>query len=123
LSLAIQGSRLVAVRRVATAPFEIPREPIMSKETLVAGGTGQQLLTNQYPLKWVLVQNVSTDTITLDKIADDPASVVKGSGIVLTKANSEGEGGGFFKFHNMNPSKWGWIGDTTGSIITVLRWN
>jgi len=121
LSLAIQGSRLVATRRRPTIPVQRGTD-LMSVVSLTTGGTPQRVLPFNTHIKWGMIQNISTDIITLAKIEeDDPSLITQGEGFMLGKANSSGAGGGHIVLPEINFRLWAWVGSTTGSKITVMR--
>ena len=94
----------------------------MSIESLTTGGTPQRVLPFNTPIKWAMIQNISTDIITIAKIEeDDPNLITQGEGFILGKANSLGAGGGHIILPDVNLRLWAWVSSTTDSKITVMR--
>jgi len=123
MSLAIQGSRLVATRTRRTIPMPPRQRYIDSVETLVTNSVFQKVVTTDVLVEWAMVQNISERPITLRKLEDDPTVGTLGEGAVLSKADSDGQGGGIMVLPKVDINLWFWATTTAGDKMYVVRLN
>jgi len=125
MSLAIQGSRLVATRRLPPRPMPRKQQYLDSVETLVTNSVFQKVVTTDVLVEWLMVQNLSERPITLRLTTDgtDTESLTLGEGVVLSKADSSGQGGGIMVLPKVDINLWFWATTTAGDKMYVVRLN
>lgn len=84
--------------------------------TLNAGATFQQIYSNSKPVTMALIQNISTENVTItSSISGSTAS----QGIILNKANAAGEGGGSMPVDNIDLKNLNFVRTTAGLTLAV----
>ena len=87
-----------------------------------AGGTSQPLFGNPKLVKRALIQNLSTDDITLFWVNNSqgrPQAITAGVGTVLNAATAAGKGGGTYPAGNVDLSNCSFLAATTGDSLSV----
>lgn len=91
-------------------------EPHIETVELNVGATFQELFPGTKKVRFGLIQNISTENITLYTIS---AGQVAAKGICLTKANGAGEGGGSLPVGRIDLAKIWFVRATAGLSISV----
>jgi len=86
--------------------------------TITAGGTSQPLYSNTKKVSNALIQNLSTDPLTL-RAASAVSAAVADQGIVLNPSTGAGLAGGSLPVGNVDLSTYTIIGATTGDGFSI----
>lgn len=88
--------------------------------SLASGATFQPLYLNPKPVTMALIQNISTEDVTItSSISGNTAS----QGILLNKANAAGEGGGSMPVDNIDLKNLNFVRTTAGLTLAVYYEN
>lgn len=91
--------------------------------SLTSGAAVQQLYVNPTKVRKALIQNISTDAVTLFTSTGTSNGIhgTAGSGTVLNPASVSGQGGGSLPVTNEDLSNYFFVGATTADKVSVWR--
>lgn len=91
-------------------------EPNIETVVLTTGGTFQQMISGTRGIKNGIIENISTENVTIVTITQNQ---VASTGVILTKANGAGEGGGSLPVGNVDLGKFYFVRTTAGLTLAV----
>jgi hypothetical protein len=83
--------------------------------SLTTGGTWQNLFTSDKPVRKAIIQNISTEDVTIATAEQSTA----GEGIILNAATLSGEGGGTLPTGNIDLRAFWFVRATAGATLAV----
>lgn len=108
---------LTAIYNVLLKAFGLNQsQPIIDPVDLTTGGAFQQMYPGTKAVESAIIQNISTENVTLTTATQGQ---VAGLGILLTKANNAGEGGGSHPVGNVDLAKFYFVRATAGHTLAV----